>query len=244
MCLAVHTVGKRAVRVCPRVCLRVSGSEGGKEPAGSERVPRRQVPCGDGLVVGKGCVCVYVCVCVCMCVCVDGLVVGERLLFAWSHVCAFVFLCVRFRACVCTYVRACGLLAMMAAKKRMLRMKPDKAGFEEMVVKRRKDEYEREKAAHEQRAKGEAERRRREREEQARIKREEQERQEKEEEEKRQRQEEERQRREEEVTGVCGAECRVVRVGCWVQGGARIMLVAAAWLPLADRGLLAACSQP
>lgn len=85
------------------------------------------------------------------------------------------------------------------AKKRMLRMKPDKAGFEDMVMKRRKEEYEREKAAHEQRAKAEAERRRREREEQARIKREEQERQEREDEEKRQKMEEERQRREEEV---------------------------------------------
>ena len=81
----------------------------------------------------------------------------------------------------------------------MLRMVPDKDAFETMLLARRKEEYEREKAQFAQQAKADLERRRRENEERARMKREDQERQDREDEEKRKRQEEERKRREEEV---------------------------------------------
>jgi hypothetical protein len=81
----------------------------------------------------------------------------------------------------------------------MLRMVPDKAAFEALLLARRKEEYEQEKSQFAQQAKAEAERRRRENEEKTRKKREEQERQDREDEEKRKRQEEERKRREEEV---------------------------------------------
>lgn len=84
------------------------------------------------------------------------------------------------------------------AKKRMLRMVPDKDAFETMLLARRKEEYEREKAQFAQQAKADLERRRRENEERARMRREDQERQDREDEEKRKRQEEERKRREEE----------------------------------------------
>ena len=81
----------------------------------------------------------------------------------------------------------------------MLRMVPDKDAFETMLLARRKEEYEREKAQFAQQAKADLERRRRENEERARMRREDQERQDREDEEKRKRQEEERKRREEEV---------------------------------------------
>jgi hypothetical protein len=71
--------------------------------------------------------------------------------------------------------------------------------YEDMVIARRKADYEREKAQFMQQAKADAERKRREREERMRKQREEEEQREKEEEEKRQRLEEERKRREEEV---------------------------------------------
>ena len=79
--------------------------------------------------------------------------------------------------------------------------------YEDMVIARRKAEYEREKAQFMQQAKADAERKRREREERMRKQKEEEEQREKEEEEKRQRYEEERKRREEEVCHLATLSC-------------------------------------
>lgn len=93
------------------------------------------------------------------------------------------------------------------AKKRMKRMQADAIKYEEMVIARRKTDFEREKAAYMQKAKADKERSRREREEKMRKQREEDERKEKEEEERRLKAEEERKRREEEVCHFAALPC-------------------------------------